>query len=94
MFVNPEDRGKGISLKILKRIESLGRRREFQKLHFETGKKYPKPSHCTRKWLRHNLKLRTIRNRTIASVLVINFCIKKRFINIMEPFSFISNFFL
>jgi GNAT superfamily N-acetyltransferase len=61
MFVNPEDRGKGISLKILlKELESWAEE-ENSKLHFETGKNTRKPSHCTRKWLRHNLKLRTIR---------------------------------
>jgi N-acetylglutamate synthase-like GNAT family acetyltransferase len=34
MFVNPEDRGKGISLKILQKNWSLGQKKRIQKLHF------------------------------------------------------------
>jgi putative acetyltransferase len=41
MFVNPEDRGKGIASKILKELESWARESNFKSCVLETGKKYP-----------------------------------------------------
>lgn len=41
MFVNPEDRGKGIASKILKELESWTREENFRSCILETGKKYP-----------------------------------------------------
>jgi hypothetical protein len=56
MFVNPEDRGKGISLKNTERIESWAEEENFKSCILETGKNTG--SHCTvqEKRLRHNLK--------------------------------------
>ncbi len=41
MFVNPEDRGKGIASKILKELESWAREENFNSCILETGKRYP-----------------------------------------------------
>ncbi|EIA07784.1 GNAT family N-acetyltransferase [Flavobacterium frigoris] len=41
MFVNPEDRGKGVASKILKELESWAREENFKSCILETGKKYP-----------------------------------------------------
>jgi putative acetyltransferase len=41
MFVNPEDRGKGIASTILKELESWAREANFKSCILETGKKYP-----------------------------------------------------
>lgn len=41
MFVNPEDRGKGIASTILKELESWAREENFKSCILETGKKYP-----------------------------------------------------
>tara|TARA_R110000868_G_scaffold11389_3_gene55908 strand:+ start:72113 stop:72604 length:492 start_codon:yes stop_codon:yes gene_type:complete len=41
MFVNPEDRGKGIASKILKELESWAEEENFKSCILETGKKYP-----------------------------------------------------
>ena len=41
MFVNPEDRGKGIASKILKELESWAREENFKSCILETGQKYP-----------------------------------------------------
>lgn len=41
MFVNPEERGKGIASKILKELESWAREDNFKSCILETGKKYP-----------------------------------------------------
>jgi hypothetical protein len=49
MFVNPEDRGKGIASTILK-SQNLGQESKLQKLHF--GNQKIPGSHCTvqEKW--------------------------------------------
>lgn len=41
MFVDPEDRGKGIASKILEELESWAREVNFKSCILETGKKYP-----------------------------------------------------
>jgi putative acetyltransferase len=41
MFVNPEDRGKGIASTVLKALESWAREANFKSCILETGKKYP-----------------------------------------------------
>jgi putative acetyltransferase len=41
MFVNPEDRGKGIASTILKELESWAKETSFKSCILETGKKYP-----------------------------------------------------